>query len=116
MDDALFVARVTEIRGVKVKAKMLESRNEPHLFYKGKLIKNVSVGSYVKIPCGFDLVIGTVEGEVQQERNHLGENADDRLRGTVDYDRILEVSVFGVLSGSRFERGLTVLPLMGSPV
>lgn len=116
MDDALFVARVTEIRGVKVKAKMFESRNEPHLFYKGKLIKNVSVGSYVKIPCGFDLVIGTVEGEVQQERNHLGENADDRLRGTVDYDRILEVSVFGVLSGSRFERGLTVLPLMGSPV
>jgi hypothetical protein len=95
---------------------MIEGCNESHLFYNGQLIKNVSVGSYIKIPCGFDLVIGVIEGEIQQERDHLGANVDDRLLGTIEYDRILEISVFGVLSGGRFDRGLTVLPLMGSPV
>ena len=116
MDDALLIAHVTEIRGTKVKAKMLQGRNEPHLFYKGTLIKNVSVGGYVKIPCGFDLVIGVIEGEIQIEKALLGERADSRLPGTVDYDRYLEISVFGVLSGGRFERGLSVLPLMASKV
>lgn len=116
MDDALLIAHVTEIRGTKVKAKMLQGRNELHLFYKGTLIKNVSVGGYVKIPCGFDLVIGVIEGEIQIEKAHLGERADNRLPGTVDYDRYLEISVFGVLSGGRFERGLSVLPLMASKV
>ena len=116
MNEALLIAHVTEVRGVKVKAKMLHGKNEPHIFFRGELIKNVSVGSYVKIPCGFDLVIGTIDGEIQQERSRFGETADGRVSGTVDYDRYLEVSVFGVLSEGRFKRGLSVLPLMGSKV
>ena len=71
MDEDLLVAHVTEVRGTRIKAKVIQGKNEAHLFYGGELVRNVSVGGYVKIPCGFDLVIGKIDGEYQAERLNL---------------------------------------------
>ena len=116
MDDDLLVAHVTEVRGTRIKAKVIQGKNEAHLFYKGELVRNVSVGGYVKIPCGFDLVIGKIDGEYQVERFNLSYDAGGRAKGPVLYDRMIDVSVFGVLGRIGFERGISVLPLVASKV
>jgi DNA helicase HerA-like ATPase len=72
----------------------------------------VSVGGYVKSPCGFDDVIGAIEGDYQQEsRVRPG---DDREAPGSYLERYVDVSVFGVMSLGRFDRGVTVLPLVRS--
>ena len=116
MDDALLVAHVTEVRGIRIKAKVIRGRNESHLYYNGDLVKNVSVGGYVKIPCGFELVIGKIDGEYQIERGNLSDNFERREKESVLYDRMVDISVFGVLSRRGFERGVSVLPLIASKV
>ena len=116
MDEDLLVAHVTEVRGTRIKAKVIQGKNEAHLFYKGELVRNVSVGGYVKIPCGFDLVIGKIDGEYQAERFNLSDDAGGRAKSSVLYDRMIDVSVFGVLGRNGFERGITVLPLVASKV
>ena len=78
-DPLLLVGEVSEVRGSKVKVRIYSEANESHIFYHGSLVRGVSVGGYVKIPCGFDDVIGAIEGDYQQEsRVRPG---DDRERG-----------------------------------
>lgn len=116
MDDTLLVAEVTEIRGTKIRARVHSDKNEAYLFYHGKLVRNVSVGGYVKIPCGFSQVIGTIEGEYQQERNPNLTDYSKRTTQGSSFDRFIEISVFGVLNSGKFDRGVTILPLIDSNV
>ena len=57
------VGIVSSVDGREVKIKVDRDKNSSHLIYKGELIKNVSVGSYVKILKGFIPIIGKVESE-----------------------------------------------------
>ena len=43
------------------------------LYYKGELIKNVSVGSYVQIRKGFITLIGKIDGEKTEITNFSNE-------------------------------------------
>lgn len=43
------VGIVYSVNGREVKIRVDHNKNSSHLIYKGALIKNVSVGSYVKI-------------------------------------------------------------------
>lgn len=54
---------VYSVDGRTVKVCVDKNKNSSHLIYKGALIKNVSVGSYVKILKGFVSIIGKVESE-----------------------------------------------------
>lgn len=116
VDESLLVAKVTEIRGTKIRAKVFRDKNEAFIFCNGNLVRNVSVGGYVKIPCGFDQVIGRIEGEVQQEKFPTNLNYDERMAQGSSFDRFIDISVFGVRTGSCFDRGITVLPLVSSDV
>jgi hypothetical protein len=44
LDNNLLVARVIEVRGIKIRAKVFSDKNEAFLFNGGRLIRNVSVG------------------------------------------------------------------------
>lgn len=114
--DTLLVAKVTEIKGTRIRAKVLQDKNEAFIFDEGNLIRNVSVGGYVKIPCGFKQVVGRIEGEVQQELRSDYEGYENHAMPAAFLDRYIDISVFGVKSGSKFERGITVLPLVSSDV
>ena len=54
---------VYSVDGRTVKVRVDKNKNSSHLIYKGTLIKNVSVGGYVKILKGFIPIIGKVESE-----------------------------------------------------
>ena len=59
------IGSVFSVRGKDIVIKVNKDKNLPHLFFKGKTIKNVSVGlsNYVKIIKGFTEIICKVEGE-----------------------------------------------------
>ncbi|MBK5211163.1 MAG: ATP-binding protein [Coriobacteriia bacterium] len=115
-NDSTLVARVTEIRGTKIRAKVFSDKNEAFIFQGGRLIRNVSVGGYVKIPCGFNQVIGRIDGEVQEEKLNREPDYSKRSTQGSSFNRFIDISVFGVKVGNRFDRGVTILPLVSSDV
>lgn len=111
LKDSIFkVGQVISIDGRKIQISVDKTKNSSHILYKGELLKNVSVGGYVKIIKGFTKIIAKVEGESIRE---------DRLNSTKNYksdkdkiNRVLNVSLLGFFKGNKFERGIKELPLV----
>lgn len=111
LDDSIFkVGEVLSVDGRRVKIKVDKSKNSSHIMYKGELLKNTSVGSYVKIIKGYTRIIGKVEGEFVEE---------DKVQSSKDYtteankiNRNLIVSLLGFFDGEKFKRGIKELPLV----
>ncbi|MBN8671464.1 MAG: ATP-binding protein [Chitinophagales bacterium] len=109
--DSIFrIGRVISVDGRSIRVTVDKSKNSSHLLYKGDLIKNVSVGSYIKIIKGFTIIIGKVEGEYTIE---------DKVYSTKEYSsdkekisRSLNISLLGFFSGKEFERGIKEMPLI----
>jgi uncharacterized protein len=109
-DAILQVGKVIAVRGRVVEIKVHKSKNTSHLVYKGELLKNVSVGSYIKIIKGFTRIIGKIDGE------YIGE---DKLAPRQNYgssreriSRVLSVSLLGFFNERTFERGIKEMPLL----
>lgn len=103
------VGVVCSVDGREVKVRMDRNKNASHLIYRGQLIKNVSVGSYVKILKGFMPIIGKVETEYIVE-NKNNERPIHSAEDTIN--RILIVKLIGFIDGLRFRRGINELPLI----
>lgn len=113
--DLLLIGEVTEVRGTKVKVRVYSQANEASVFYHGELVRGVSVGGYLRLPCGYDDVIGIVEGDYQQESRAVASKGADGREAPGSYlERYVDVSVFGSFSSGRFNRGIGVLPLVRS--
>jgi DNA helicase HerA-like ATPase len=104
------VGVVYSVDGRTVKIRVDKNKNSSHLIYKGTLIKNVSVGSYVKILKGFIPIIGKVESE-----NII----EDKIPADKDYKeaatrigRSLIVKLIGFLEDGHYYRGVNELPLI----
>ncbi len=111
LDDSIFkVGEVLSIDGRKVKIKVDKSKNNSHIMYKGELLKNTSVGSYIKIIKGYTKIIGKVEGEyVDEDRQYSSKNYTTEAS---KISRTLIVSLLGFFDGIEFKRGIKELPLV----
>lgn len=109
-DSVFRVGVVSSVDGREVKVRMDRNKNSSHLMYKGTLIKNVSVGSYVKILKGFVPIIGKVESEFIYENNKLKEKTIYSAEDT--FNRVLVIKLIGFIDGLRFRRGVNELPLI----
>jgi len=108
-DSIFIVGTVFSVEGRRVKIKVKKDKNLSHLSYKGRIIKNVSVGSYIKIAKGFIEIIGKVEGELTtKERNYNEGYRKEELK----ISRFLEVSLFGHFEKGRFKQGIKEMPLI----
>lgn len=114
-DSVFTIGSVSSVKGKDIIVKVNKDKNLPHLFFKGKTIKNVSVGlsNYVKIVKGFTEIICKVEGEyLEEDRYQVAKrytNEKDRI------NRYLNVSVFGFYDGDyKFQHGVKEMPLIGS--
>lgn len=114
--DELVVGEVSEVHGAKLKIRVYGEANEAHIFYRGNLIKGVSVGGYLKIPCGYDSIIGIIEGDYQEESKFARNDDTPRVVPSHCIERFVDVSVFGVMSENGFDRGISALPLVKSKV
>ncbi len=116
VDDSVFtIGSVYSVKEKNIVIKVNKDKNLPHLFFEGRIIKNVSVGlsNYVKILKGFTEIICKVEGEYLEE---------DKYQSNKEYysekqkiNRFLNVSVFGFYDNDqKFQHGIKELPLIGS--
>lgn len=64
LNDFYKIGQVIEVRGQKLRIRVFENKNSNILIYQGKIIKNVSVGSFVKIPKGFSNIIGKSKANI----------------------------------------------------
>jgi len=110
LEDVLRIGKVTAVKGRTVEVLVDKAKNGSHLIYNGALIKNISVGSYVKICKGFESFIGKIEGE---------EIAEDRIFNSKDYSnprdkikRILSLKLLGYIEKGKFKQGIKDLPLI----
>ncbi len=103
------VGNVTSIEGRTVRIKVDKEKNLSSLLYKGDILKNVTVGGYVKIHKGYITIIAKVESESVDEENWKFEKYG-RERSRIS--RILVVKLLGFFQDERFERGIKELPLI----
>ena len=110
IDSSIFrVGQVVEIIGQDVKVKVDTGKNTSSLIYKGDIIQNISVGGYLKIKKGFEIMIGKIEGESVKEgkeRNNSYINNKEKIH------RILNIKILGFMDGKSFKRGIKELPLI----
>lgn len=111
IQDSIFkIGKVISVDGRSIRVSVDKAKNSSHLVYKGDLIKNVSVGSYIKIIKGFTKIIGKVEGEFTFE---------DKVAMSKEYssskekiNRSLSISLLGFFNKNEFERGIKEMPLV----
>lgn len=111
VEQAVFrVGEVISVIGRTVKVRVDKAKNGSHLVYRGQLLRNVSVGGYLKVTKGFSDLIGKVDGE--EVTPDLSNSAYESQRDRVD--RVLTVSLIGFVAAARFRRGVRELPLVGN--
>ena len=105
------IGKVVSVEGRTIRVKVDKTKNTSHLIYKGELLRNVSVGGYIKILKGFTKIIGKVEGEFVAEDKFYAKDKGYRSERDI-VDRVLTVSLLGFFDGERFERGIKEMPLV----
>jgi hypothetical protein len=108
--DPIFrIGVVNSVNGREVKILVDRNKNTSHLIYKGELIKNVAVGSYIKVLKGFESIIGKVESEYIEQDKILpsGYSSPEDL-----IKRYLVVKLIGHIHNNEYVKGITELPLI----
>ena len=101
---------VQSVSGREVKIRVDKQKNLPHIIFNGSLIKNISVGGYVKIINGFNTLIAKIDSEyITVDDKSIDKEysaAEDRVY------RVLICSLLGYLTSTKFIRGIKQLPLI----
>jgi len=110
-NDVLRVGVVISVRGRSTEILVDKTKNTPHLLFNGELIRNVSVGSYIKLNKGFERIIGIIESETIKE-DKLFDSKNNYSQDKQKIHRVLQVKVIGYLDKGKFEQGVKELPLI----
>lgn len=105
------VGEVYSVSGREISIKVDVNKNSSHLMYCGQLIKNVSVGGYLKILKGFDVLVVKVESECLKENSNPSQKV--HTLGEENF-RILIAKLIGYFDGSTYKKGVKELPLIGN--
>src|SRR5690606_8742865 len=106
----LRVGKVVSVKGRTIEVLVDKTKNNSHLLFEGKLLRNVSVGSYVKITKGFEQLIGKIESEFIVEDKVYSQTLYKKEKDKVK--RTLFISLVGYLEANTFEQGIKELPLI----
>lgn len=110
LNAVLKIGIVNSVKGRKVDVIVDKSKNASHLLHNGDIIKNVSVGGYVKITKGFEELVGKIEGEYISTDKSLARKEYAHSRDKIS--RVLNVSLVGYFEKSKFKQGIKELPLI----
>lgn len=109
-ESILRIGKVVSVKGRIIEVLVDKTKNASHLLYKGQIIRNVSVGSFVKIGKGFEELVGKIEEEyITEDKEFLGKNY---RREKERINRILKVSLVGYIDKFEFKQGIKELPLI----
>lgn len=105
------IGEVYSVDGRTIRIKVDADKNLSHLIYHGNLIKNVSVGSYLKILKGFDALVCQVESEFIREEDLTKSNYHNK---SAEFSRYLNVKLLGYFKGKEYLKGVKEMPLIGN--
>lgn len=105
------VGEVYSVDGRTICIKVDKDKNLSYLMYQGELIKNVSVGNYIKILKGFIQLVAKVESESIRENKNLVEQYHYKAE---EIDRFLTVKLIGYFENGHYHKGVKELPLIGN--
>lgn len=108
--DVLRVGKVSSVNGRRIEVLVDKTKNSSHLLFNGEILRNVSVGSFVKLTKGFIQLIGKIESEfITEDKDY---SRSEYKKRTEKIKRILTVSLVGYLENNSFEQGIKELPLI----
>lgn len=108
--DSIFrIGRVFSVEGLEIKIKVDKEKNSSNLIYKGELLKNISVGGYLKIVKGFTAIVAKVNGEYIKEEKQYNKKYNKEEN---KINRILICQLLGFIENGQFEKGIKELPLI----
>ena len=105
------IGEVYSVDGRTVRIKVDRDKNRSHLLYQGEIVKNISVGGYLKILKGFDTIVCQVESEYLKEIDGFESGYHNK---TDEFSRFLNVKLIGFFSGKEYFKGVKELPLIGN--
>lgn len=108
-ESVFIIGKVFSVEGRIVKIKVNKNKNTSHIVFQGRSVKNISVGSFIKIIKGFVEIIGKVEGEFITEEKSFN---PEYKREETKINRILQISLFGHFDGAYFKQGIKEMPLV----
>lgn len=106
---------VVEVNGFTAKISTFNNFNQSNFIYKGHLVKNVSVNSFVIINQGFTKIVARIISETITDTLNKGNEhkLDDRF--TKDsIHRLIEVQTIGYIENHKFVSGASHLPMIGN--
>lgn len=112
LDSILFVGKVISVKGRTVEVLVSKTKNSSNLLYNGEIVRNVSVGSYIKISKGFEELVGKIDGEEVTEDSRFSDKEYKHEREKIK--RILSVKLIGYFEESNFKQGIRELPLLNN--
>lgn len=114
-DAVLRVGEVSGIEGRRIFIKLDKNKNASELLFDGKILKNISVGSYVEIRKGFLSIIGKVEGEKLVDESSSKKDEYTHYQRLDKNQRTLSLTLSGYLDiNGKFVGGIKELPLIGN--
>ncbi|MDP8226564.1 MAG: ATP-binding protein [Candidatus Celaenobacter polaris] len=114
-DAVLRVGEVSGIEGRKIYITLDKDKNASELLYDGKILKNISVGSYIEIRKGFLSIIGKAEGEKLIDDSSSNKDKNNHYLKLDKNQRTLTLSLSGYLNtNNQFVGGIKELPLIGN--
>jgi len=115
-DAILRIGEVIEINGRTVYVLVDKNKNSSDLLFDGKILKNISVGSYIEIRKGFLSIIGKVDGEKLEDDPYFKKRETTNQYQRIDRNkRVLTVRLSGYIPpNGQFVGGIKELPLLGN--
>lgn len=108
----LRIGSVTAVKTSGIEISVDSDKNEPSILYMGDVIDNVTIDSHVVIHRGYRKLVALVEEEYLTEDRQWRD--DEYHRDADRYRRTLRASVQGELISDTFERGRTIMPMIGN--
>lgn len=109
---ALRIGSVSAVRGRLVEIWVDAERNDSHMLYKGEVIANVSVGSFLVIRSGYRSLVVKIEEEQLVEEKLW--NSETYRRDIDRNRRTLKCMLVGEFQGTNYRSGVSATPLIGN--
>jgi len=112
MKNSIFrIGEVVGVDGRLIFVRVDKNKNLTHLLYNGTLVRNVSVGGYIKIYKGFTTLVGKVESETLKQNSNYGKEFHS-LQDV--FYRQLTVKLLGYFENGQYHKGVKEMPLIGN--
>ncbi len=108
----LRIGSVTAVKTSGIEITVDADKNEPSILYMGDIIDNVTIGKHVVIHRGYRTLVVRVEEEYLTEDRQWRD--DEYHRDEDRYIRTLRAILQGELIDGTFERGRTIVPMIGN--